>query len=289
MGNTLRQGRMDKVTKRGEKRVGRQRPQQRSADVVVLDTPQRAKRAVELKAQTKRQQILINTIIGNVCTVANGPAGTGKTHIAIAVCLKMLLNNELDVVYLTKSFFEIDEKLAALPGDEQEKLAVQMRNMRIIGEKVVGKGHFEYLESVGKVQFVHLGSILGMTFDRAGVVIDEAQTTTVSQMKALLTRTGNDTKVIVAGDYRGQKFIEGRCGMEDMVRRFRGSKMTGIVNFTLDDVVRSGFCREAIEKYMDIRDDLESLDVIEHVDNDVSDDEHSDGLRYHLRTELVVN
>jgi phosphate starvation-inducible PhoH-like protein len=124
-----------------------------------------------------------------------------------------------------------------------------MRPMRDILTKLLGASHLENLMNAGRIMFEPLGSILGTTFDNATIIGDEMQNSTPQQMKALLTRVGHDSKIVIAGDYQEQKFIEGMSGMEDAIRRLKSLSSVGHVEFTADDIVRSGFCKDVILAY----------------------------------------
>lgn len=124
-----------------------------------------------------------------------------------------------------------------------------MKPMFVILSKLFGRARLESLIKMEKVVFEPLGNILGNTYDNAMIIIDESQNTTPNQMMALLTRTGERSKVVVCGDYRKQKFIAGRDGLEDAVKRFNDTPGVSRVDFGIEDIVRSGFCRLAVIAY----------------------------------------
>jgi len=204
---------------------------------------------------TENQRILGSCIRANDATFATGPAGTGKTHVAIAERLPRLIEDRKHRFILTNPAHEIGEKLGTLPGDKDEKIAVQMRPMRDILHKLIGASHLENLMENERILFEPLGSILGTTFDNATIIFDEAQNCTPQQIKALLTRVGQDSKIIIAGDPREQKFIEGVSGMEDALKRIGHLRGVGHVAFTADDIVRSGFVKDVILAYREGSDD----------------------------------
>lgn len=201
--------------------------------------------------KTSGQRKAYATILANTATFLTGPAGTGKSHCAIAVGIPFLLSNNKNKLILTNPGIEIGQKLGILPGDKDDKIAVAVRPMRDILVKLLGAAHVESLVKLERVIFEPLGSILGCTYDDAVVVLDEAQNSTPSQMKALLTRVGHNTKIVLAGDYKEQKFIDGMSGLEDSLNRLKHLHNVGHVDFTMEDIVRGDFCKSVIGAYRD--------------------------------------
>jgi phosphate starvation-inducible PhoH-like protein len=204
---------------------------------------------------TENQRLLGSAIRANTCTFASGPAGTGKTHVAIEECIPWLLSSRKNRFIGTNPATEIGEKLGTLPGDKDDKVAVQVRPLRDILNKILGASHVDNLVESGRILFEPLGSILGTTFDDSFIVFDEAQNSTPAQMKAMLSRVGQRSKIVVAGDYREQLFIDGISGMEDGLRRLRHLHGVGHVDFTADDIIRSDFCKDVILAYRETSED----------------------------------
>lgn len=203
----------------------------------------------KLEYLTENQRILGSLIRANTCTFISGPAGTGKTHIAICEQLPWFFSSKDNILVLTNPATEIGEKLGTLPGDKDDKIAISTRPLRDILVKALGASHVDNLVEAGRILFEPLGSILGTTFDDATIIFDEAQNSTPEQMKALLTRVGKRSKIVIAGDYKEQKFIEGRSGLEDAIKRLGHLRDVGHVEFTPDDIVRSDFCKDVILAY----------------------------------------
>lgn len=230
--------------------------QPRSPSRKTSTTPQKsgygsytAQTKVELIPQTDRQRILISTINASDATFATGSAGTGKTWCSVLCGVLEVLNKNKDRLILTKPSFEIDSPMGFLPGDEQEKTAPLRRSMIDILNRALNPNHVECLMNSGKVVYEPLANILGLTFDNAFIVVDESQHMTPMQMKALLTRVGNYSKIVMCGDYKGQKFLGGRSGLEDALARLGNLPNVGHIDFTSADIVRSGFCRQVVEAY----------------------------------------
>ena len=203
----------------------------------------------ELTYLTENQRLLGSSIRVNTASFATGPAGTGKTHVAIAEDLSNFFKDRNRCLILTNPGVEIGKKLGILPGNKDDKIAVDVRPMRDILNKLIGASHLESLINNGRVMFEPLGNILGTTFDDATMILDEAQNSTPEQMKAFLTRTGKRTKVVLAGDFKEQKFIPGISGLEDALNRLKRCQSVGHIEFTMDDVVRGDFCKDVIRAY----------------------------------------
>lgn len=216
-------------------------------------TPNNGQRYKRFMPLTENQGILYNTILAKTLTFALGPMGTGKSRVAIEVGCELLLARKVDQLILTTSDFEIEQPLGPVPGDVQEKIAPRMRPMRQLLEKILGRSHLECLIKNEKVVFEPLGQILGLTFDNAFVIADEAQIFTPIQMKALLSRTGQNTRVVLAGDYKDQNYLGKTSGLEDAYYRMRNGPDVGVVVFGIEDIVRSDFCKFVTKAY---RDDL---------------------------------
>ena len=199
--------------------------------------------------RTTNQAILADLIQEKTLTFAEGCAGAGKTAVTIGVGLTMLFNGQINQLIMTKTEFQIDGKHQVLPGDEHDKYAHHFANMRENAKKFITGSHLEYLEKKGQVKFVILGDILGKTYDRALILLDEGQISTIDQVRALLTRIGHGTSVVIAGDYLDQNYRGPGNGMEDAARRFRGSARVGTVRFEIDDIVRDDFVKEVVQAY----------------------------------------
>ena len=195
------------------------------------------------------QRMYYGMIMSSDLTFALGPPGTAKSYCAIAAAHRLFMDKAIERIILTKPHFEVGEKLGTTPGDLNDKISHIVRPMRVILEKFFGKSHLEYLVLHEKIVFEHLGNIVGLTYDDALVIVDEAQNTTKEQMKAILTRTGKNTRYVVCGDYKEQKYAADRFGLEDAITRLGSKPGVSTMEFTLDDVVRSAFCKLVIEAY----------------------------------------
>ncbi len=203
-----------------------------------------------IKARTANQRKLVKASMENDMVFAVGPAGTGKTYTAVAMAVRALKNKEVKRIILTRPAVEAGENLGFLPGDMNEKLDPYLQPLfdglrdMIPAEKVL-----EYIET-GVIQIAPLAFMRGRTLDKAFVILDEAQNTTVNQMKMFLTRMGRNAKFIITGDPsqidlpRNQK-----SGLSMAVNRLQDVDGIQIVELTTSDVVRHKLVKKIIEAF----------------------------------------
>ena len=210
-------------------------------------TPQRNCRPLE--AKTPAQQRYINAIKNNCLTFGIGPAGTGKSYCAAAIAAEALQSGRIERIILTRPAVEAGEHLGFLPGAVDEKFAVYIDAFRDTLNERLGSGAVDYFLRHGRIVAAPLAFMRGKTFGvDSFVILDEAQNTTVSQMKMFLTRIGEQCKVVVNGDIE-QSDIRGPNGLADAVRRVRGLPTVHVHTFERDDIVRSGLVRDLMDRY----------------------------------------
>lgn len=207
------------------------------------------KRGMTFEPMTDKQAKLASVVLANTLTFATGCAGTGKTHCPVALGVIALLKGEVEKLILTKPGAEVDEELGTEPGDAQDKIKTRVRSMLNILDRILGESHVDNKVREKQIVFEPLGSVTGLTFDNAYVIIDEAQLSTPAQMKSLITRVGNNTKMIICGDHKEQNYLEHYSGLEDALNKFANKEDVGVVDFEPDDIVRSPFCKAAILAY----------------------------------------
>ena len=202
-----------------------------------------------LRPQTDAQSRYISAIQSNCLTFGVGPAGTGKSYCAAALAAEALDSGRIDRIILTRPAVEAGEQLGFLPGAIDEKFSVYIDAFRDILNERLGSGTVEYNLRHGRIVAAPLAFMRGKTFSsKTFVVLDEAQNTTVSQMKMFLTRIGTDCKVVVNGDIK-QSDIRGPNGLEDAVSRVDGLPGVYVHQFERDDIVRSGLVRDLMDRY----------------------------------------
>lgn len=215
----------------------------------------RPKAVLPLMPRNARQAEALASIDQNILTFLIGPAGTGKTFLAAASAAMLLEKREIDTIIITRPAVEAGEELGFLPGEVEDKVAPWFAPFRIELEKRLGAGAVEAMLKGERIKFLPLAHMRGHTFERAFVVLDEAQNTTPCQMKLFLTRLGEDVRVVVDGDlaqgdlvdHRGKAVVN---GLEDALSRIAGVvRDVGVVEFEEEDIVRSGFLRDLIVAY----------------------------------------
>lgn len=211
-------------------------------------TPKSKGEMSPIKPKTEAQKRYLNAIRISDLTFGIGPAGTGKTFIAVCEAADMLRNGDIEKLIVTRPAVEAGESLGFLPGEMDEKFDPYFAPVKEILIRRLGAGQTEYFIKSGKIEAKPLAFMRGTTFQNAFVLLDEAQNTTPTQMKLFLTRIGEHTKVVVDGDIN-QKDIKGTSGLEDAVDRFGGRRWCSLVQFGHDDIVRSGIAKEIVLGY----------------------------------------
>ena len=192
-----------------------------------------------IRARNARQQELVKAYFENDLIFALGPAGTGKTYIAIALAVRALKNREIRRIILTRPAVEAGERLGFLPGDLKEKLDPYLQPLYdALGDMIPPRKLQEFMQD-GTIQIAPLAYMRGRTLDRACVILDEAQNTNLGQLKMFLTRMGCDAKFIVTGD-TSQIDLPNRedSGLEKAVEKLGKIKGVATVTFGNEDIVR---------------------------------------------------
>ncbi|MDA0978061.1 MAG: PhoH family protein [Proteobacteria bacterium] len=202
-----------------------------------------------LEARTPAQKKYLCAIKSHCLTFGIGPAGTGKSYCATAMAADALASGRIERIILTRPAVEAGEQLGHLPGDLNEKFSVYIDPFRDILHQRLGKGAVEYNLRHGRIVAAPLAFMRGKTFGSdTFVILDEAQNTSIAQMKMFLTRIGEDCKVVVNGDVN-QSDIRGPNGLADAIERLRGLPGVRIHEFDREDIVRSGLVRAVIDRY----------------------------------------
>jgi len=192
-----------------------------------------------IKARNKTQQELIRAYFDNDLVFAIGPAGTGKTYIAIALAVRALKNKEIRRIILTRPAVEAGERLGFLPGDLKDKLDPYLQPLYDALEDMIPSRKLQEFIADGTIQIAPLAYMRGRTLDRACVILDEAQNTNLGQLKMFLTRMGANAKVIVTGDAT-QVDLPNRedSGLLKGISLVENIKGVATVRFGSEDIVR---------------------------------------------------
>ena len=209
----------------------------------------RAGRPIRVKNYSQRQYVQM--IKNSDLTFGIGPAGTGKTYLAVVMAVAALKRREVDRLILTRPAVEAGESLGFLPGDLKEKVDPYLRPIYDALNSILGAEHVERLIERGVIEIAPLAYMRGRTLDKAFVILDEAQNTTRAQMKMFLTRLGFGSKMIVNGDASQIDLPKGhsQSGLVDAENRLKGLPHIAFVNFDANDVVRHPVVSEIIRAY----------------------------------------
>lgn len=203
-----------------------------------------------IKARTPNQQLLVKTFTENDLTFALGPAGTGKTYLAVAMAVRALKNREVRKIILSRPAVEAGEKLGFLPGDMKDKIDPYLQPLYDALEDMIPNAKLkEYLETK-VIQIAPLAFMRGRTLNDAIVVLDEAQNTTTHQIKMFLTRLGMGSKMIVTGDVTQIDLPRTTAsGLIQALKILRNVKGIGRVEFEKKDIVRHHLVQRIVEAY----------------------------------------
>ena len=205
-----------------------------------------------VKPKTLGQKQYVDAIRNNMIVFGLGPAGTGKTYLAMALAITAFKNQEVERIILTRPAIEAGEKLGFLPGDLQSKVDPYLRPLYDALYQIMGAESFQKNMEKGAIEVAPLAYMRGRTLDNAYVILDEAQNTTEAQMKMFLTRIGFGSRVVVTGDL-SQKDLAAttRSGLEVAVRVLSKVEDIAFCNLTSKDVVRHPLVQKIVKAYED--------------------------------------
>ncbi len=207
-------------------------------------------RGKQIKCKTVGQKKFVNAVRSNTMTFCIGPAGTGKTYLAMAMAVVALKNKEISRIVLTRPAVEAGEKLGFLPGDLQNKVDPYLRPLYDALYEMIGTEAYARMLERGIIEVAPMAYMRGRTLNAAFVILDEAQNTTVEQMKMFLTRLGQNSRMIINGDVTQIDLPLGkRSGLTDAVDVLRDVPDIAVVNLTARDVVRHELVQSIIRAY----------------------------------------
>ncbi|MDD7215002.1 MAG: PhoH family protein [Clostridia bacterium] len=209
----------------------------------------------QIKCKTVGQKKYVDAIKKNSVVFGVGPAGTGKTYLAVALAVSAFKNKEVEKIILTRPAVEAGEKLGFLPGDLQSKVDPYLRPLYDALQEMLGMDGYIKLVERGVIEIAPLAYMRGRTLSDAFIILDEAQNTTREQMKMFLTRMGDGSKVVVTGDLTQIDLPEGKkSGLKhatDILKNIEGIKS---VFLTASDVVRNPLVMQIVRAYADSED-----------------------------------
>ncbi len=203
-----------------------------------------------IKAKTVGQQHYMKAIMKNTITIGVGPAGTGKTYLAVAAAVAAFREHSVNRIILTRPAVEAGERLGFLPGDLQNKVDPYLRPLYDALYDMLGAETFQKYQERGSIEVAPLAYMRGRTLDDSFIILDEAQNTTKEQMKMFLTRLGFGSKIVITGDVTQIDLPDDKVsGLKDAVRVLDGVRDIAICRLTSADVVRHALVQEIINAY----------------------------------------
>lgn len=203
-----------------------------------------------IKAKTVGQQKYMQAIQKNTVTIGVGPAGTGKTYLAVAAAVSAFRDRTVNRIILTRPAVEAGERLGFLPGDLQNKVDPYLRPLYDALYDMLGAENFQKYQERGSIEVAPLAYMRGRTLDDSFIILDEAQNTTREQMKMFLTRLGFGSKVVITGDVTQIDLPDDKVsGLKDAIRVLEGVEDIAICRLSSADVVRHALVQKIINAY----------------------------------------
>lgn len=203
-----------------------------------------------VKCKTVGQKKYVDLINKRTITIAVGPAGTGKTYLAVALAVVAYKSKQIDKIILTRPAVEAGEKLGFLPGDLQEKVNPYLRPLYDALQEMLGLDTYQKMIEKGAIEIAPLAYMRGRTLSNAFIILDEAQNTTKEQIKMFLTRLGEGSKMVINGDLTQIDLPEGKAsGLKHAATILRDIPDIGIITLTEKDVVRHPLVQLIVKAY----------------------------------------
>lgn len=214
---------------------------------IVLKTKKR-----HIYPRSATQAEYIQTMMSNELVFGLGPAGTGKTYLAVALAVSMMLEGAIDKIILSRPAVEAGENLGFLPGDLKDKVDPYLRPLYDALYEMLPAEQVDKKIALGEIEIAPLAFMRGRTLSNAFIILDEAQNTTPMQMKMFLTRLGENSRMVVNGDLSQVDLPRGVIsGLRDALDVLKGTANIGSVRFSATDVVRHGLVAKIVKAYED--------------------------------------
>jgi len=220
-----------------------------SIDAILGDCICVSAKGKPIKPKTIGQQKYVKAISDNTVTIGVGPAGTGKTYLAVAMAVSAFRAHQVNRIILTRPAVEAGEKLGFLPGDLQQKVDPYLRPLYDALFDMLGAETYQRYVERGDIEVAPLAYMRGRTLDDSFVILDEAQNTTPEQMKMFLTRLGFGSKMVITGDVTQIDLDGKRSGLLEIIKILKGIDDIAIARFDGRDVVRHRLVQEIVKAY----------------------------------------
>lgn len=219
-------------------------------DQLLHDVVAITNRGKPIRSKTVGQRKYVDYIRKKTITFGIGPAGTGKTYLAVAMAVNSFKSKQVEKIILTRPAVEAGEKLGFLPGDLQEKVNPYLRPLYDALQEMLGLDSYAKLMEKGVIEIAPLAYMRGRTLNNAFIILDEAQNTTKEQIKMFLTRLGENSKMVITGDLTQIDLPEGKIsGLKHATRILQGIDEIGIMRFSEKDVVRHPLVQLIVKAY----------------------------------------
>jgi len=203
-----------------------------------------------IKPRGERQKLYVESIFSHDLVLAVGPAGTGKTYLAVAAALRAMELQLVSRIILTRPIVEAGEKLGFLPGDLYDKVHPYLRPLYDAFYTMLGPEKFRYYREDEVIEILPLAYMRGRTLESAFIILDEAQNTMPEQMKMFLTRMGMNSKMVITGDITQIDLKDKRqCGLIEALHILRGVEGVKVMEFEREDVVRHPLVKDILKAY----------------------------------------
>jgi len=206
-------------------------------------------RSFHINPKNRTQQLLLDAIHEFPITVALGPAGTGKTFISASKVAQLFLTGRYDYIILSRANVGVGNSLGMFPGTVEEKLAPWLMPVTSVLNRQLGVAKYDYLFAKKSIQMVPLEVIRGRSFEKSLVLVEEVQNFTMEELKAITTRMGENSKMILSGDASQSDVGSGSAIMRFVEICNRNDIDIPVVEFGLDDVVRSDICGDLVKMF----------------------------------------
>lgn len=211
------------------------------------------KRKTKKKFLSENQEVYYDTLTKNQITICSGPAGVGKSYVAMKCAIDLLSDRDTpyEKIIIVRPAVEAEEKLGSLPGGVEEKLDPYIFPSYYLLNKIIGKDNREKLKEIEVIEVFALAYMRGMNIDNSILIFEEAQNSTPSQMKLLLTRIGFNSKFFISGDLEqfDRHKDKTHTGLWDVIQRFQNLPDVGVFEFKLEDVIRNPLISEILKRY----------------------------------------
>lgn len=200
-----------------------------------------------LTAKTINQKVYIRNVLSHPVNFVMGPAGTGKTHVAIGLACQLLRNEKIERIILSRPLVQVGKDMGYLPGDIGDKVGPYIQPCYDELSYYIGVSDIKQLTYQRKIEVVPLSMMRGRTFNDAFIVLDEAQNTTRVELKTILTRLGIGSRIVVAGDPAQTDLPEGEGAFLEAVDRLRHLQKVSVSSLGYQDIVRASVVADILE------------------------------------------